>query len=618
MQRRAPARIMGAFPRPREEPVYGDPDAHSRISEILKRHSTNPADVRELAVARLPREGITRVLELGCGYGGFTTFLARHLGPGVRIEGIDRFESNREPFLAAASAHGAEASFLVSELPDRLDAHEGTYDLVVASYSFYFFPSMLNEIVRVLRRGGIFLTLTHSVRNLGELYAFFDSIVTITPLLQIIHRFSAENGETLLRTRFEQVQAIPFPNALRFDAADLDPLLTYLHWKRPFWEGHCDPERIEQGILEQAQQRGEFSLNKDDMIFVARKAGPEPRRFCATCGGPLNHQEVEGRRRQVCSSCKRVAYVNPLPVASALVVNEARELLLVRRARDPYKGMWCMPVGFAEVGETIAEAALRELVEEAGVEGEIVCLVDAGSHENPVYGDLLIVTFEVRARAGTPCAGDDADEVGWFPVRNVPRLAFDAQARALERYVEAHAEEWRIVDSMRTLATRGERAPLSRRGAGDRDPFLSDELIRMIEDDHEAVVRLWMEDVCTNPSTPAYRGLDPDLLEVRGEAVLGRFGDWLRRVTSNAELATGFRAIGRSRRRLGIPLQELVASFILFKKHLWLHGLSRGVWQSTSDVVRLLEMDRRVVAFFDHAIFHVIVGYEEGDAHSAR
>ena len=123
-------------------------------------------------------------------------------------------------------------------------------------------------------------------------------------------------------------------------------------------------------------------------------------------------QPVGDRPREVCSVCGEIFYQNPLPAAAALVLDGDRRVLLVRRKFPPNQGMWCLPTGFAEMGETIAEAALRELREETGLTGRVARLIDADSWKSSFYGDVLVVTFEVDKLSGTETAGDDADDAG--------------------------------------------------------------------------------------------------------------------------------------------------------------------------------------------------------------
>jgi ADP-ribose pyrophosphatase YjhB (NUDIX family) len=157
--------------------------------------------------------------------------------------------------------------------------------------------------------------------------------------------------------------------------------------------------------------------------------------FCNFCGNKLEKGVVDGRRRQVCGTCGQVYYENPLPVVSIILSNGKGELLLVRRAQEPAKGMWCFPIGFAECGESIEEAALRELKEESGVEGRIVGLLDVCSDRTGMYGEVVVVTFRAEKVGGTEAAGDDACDVDYFPLARLPQLAFSSQERALQKFL---------------------------------------------------------------------------------------------------------------------------------------------------------------------------------------
>jgi len=157
--------------------------------------------------------------------------------------------------------------------------------------------------------------------------------------------------------------------------------------------------------------------------------------FCNFCGNSLDKGVVDGRQRQICNTCGQVYYANPLPVVSIILSNEKGELLLVKRAEEPAKGMWCFPIGFAECGESIEEAALRELKEESGVEGLIVGLLDVCSDQTGTYGEVVVVTFRAEKAGGVEAAGDDACDVGYFSPADMPQLAFSSQERALEKFL---------------------------------------------------------------------------------------------------------------------------------------------------------------------------------------
>ena len=107
-------------------------------------------------------------------------------------------------------------------------------------------------------------------------------------------------------------------------------------------------------------------------------------------------------------------------VGAVAVDNDA--LLLIRRARPPGTGLWSLPGGRVEPGETLAEAVVRELAEETGIEG--VCDRFVGWVER-IGTDYHYVILDFRVTvldAGEPKAGDDADEAAWVPLHEVAEL----------------------------------------------------------------------------------------------------------------------------------------------------------------------------------------------------
>ena len=99
-----------------------------------------------------------------------------------------------------------------------------------------------------------------------------------------------------------------------------------------------------------------------------------PRRIqhCRVCGAPTRYQVPtdDNRERAVCSACAEIHYENPLNVVGTVPVWE-QQVLLCRRNIEPRKGLWTLPAGFMELGETTAEGAARETLEEAGAKIEL-------------------------------------------------------------------------------------------------------------------------------------------------------------------------------------------------------------------------------------------------------
>jgi 8-oxo-dGTP diphosphatase len=108
---------------------------------------------------------------------------------------------------------------------------------------------------------------------------------------------------------------------------------------------------------------------------------------------------------------------------------DARELLLVRRGREPYEGRWALPGGFVEENEPLEHAARRELEEETGL-ATLEPMRQVGAFGDPgrdPRGWTVGVAFllELASGAGAVRGGDDAAEAAWHRVDMLPPLAFD-------------------------------------------------------------------------------------------------------------------------------------------------------------------------------------------------
>jgi ADP-ribose pyrophosphatase YjhB (NUDIX family) len=93
---------------------------------------------------------------------------------------------------------------------------------------------------------------------------------------------------------------------------------------------------------------------------------------CRVCGQPTTYRTPpdDNRERAICNACGEIHYENPINVVGTLPVWEDK-VLLCRRAIEPRHGLWTLPAGFLELGESIEEGARRETDEEAGARIEL-------------------------------------------------------------------------------------------------------------------------------------------------------------------------------------------------------------------------------------------------------
>ena len=104
-------------------------------------------------------------------------------------------------------------------------------------------------------------------------------------------------------------------------------------------------------------------------------------------------------------------------VCVGAIARRGDELLLVRRGADPGRGLWSVPGGRVEPGEALADAVVRELREETGLDGTCGAFVGCVERIGASY-HFVILDFEVEV-TGDPIAGDDADEARWVAVSSL-------------------------------------------------------------------------------------------------------------------------------------------------------------------------------------------------------
>jgi 8-oxo-dGTP diphosphatase len=162
-------------------------------------------------------------------------------------------------------------------------------------------------------------------------------------------------------------------------------------------------------------------------------------KHCPYCGAQLDLVEIKHRLRPACSSCGFVQHRNPAPTVSILVVDGDR-VLLGRRGESPGKGTWSLPSGYIDYEEDFLTAAIRETKEETGLEVEIRSVINlVSSFVSPRF-HFLGVYVVGRVVGGRLVAGDDLEEVEWFPIEgSLPEMGFQEDVGIIEMYAGGFA-----------------------------------------------------------------------------------------------------------------------------------------------------------------------------------
>jgi 8-oxo-dGTP diphosphatase len=169
------------------------------------------------------------------------------------------------------------------------------------------------------------------------------------------------------------------------------------------------------------------------------------KRYCPYCGVPLTNRESDGRMRLYCEQEQRFIYENPIPAVTGIVADEAGRILVIRRNREPGRNGWALPGGFIEMKESPLDAARREIEEECGIAVRDPSLVDITYEESKFFGtSILIIAYSFGGFEGTLRPGDDAADVRFCGLDELPRMAFESHDRMIARFLEKRDERRRL------------------------------------------------------------------------------------------------------------------------------------------------------------------------------
>ncbi len=179
---------------------------------------------------------------------------------------------------------------------------------------------------------------------------------------------------------------------------------------------------------------GELGLSKDEvkkwlvaienaMGAPAVSIGADGKAILTEAGrGLLSEFETKSRlaRSQVQNLWKK-----PWVTADGIVVIED-QIVLIKRGKEPFKGMHALPGGIVEYGETLEECVVREFEEETGLRTRVLDLVGVYSTaDRDPRGHFITIAFNLQPIGGTLRGGDDAADAGLFPLDRLPELAAD-------------------------------------------------------------------------------------------------------------------------------------------------------------------------------------------------
>ncbi len=139
----------------------------------------------------------------------------------------------------------------------------------------------------------------------------------------------------------------------------------------------------------------------------------------------------------------------------------------------------------------------------------------------------------------------------------------------------------------------------------------SRKLVDLIEKSADEMSRNYVAEISRDPRMPTYKKLDSEDIYRRTYNVYSQLGKWMSRETSREQIRVHWTSLGALRRREGFPLSEIVLSLCHERRLLWNKVQAEGLLDTALDLYQALDLQHRVVVFFDLALYYAAVGYEE-------
>lgn len=182
------------------------------------------------------------------------------------------------------------------------------------------------------------------------------------------------------------------------------------------------------------------------MILIPLKNGadiPMPHlifMYCPLCGTSLSEKEIHHIQRLYCPKCHYVHYQQPNLVA-LVVIEYDDKLLLLKRNREPAKGLWNFCGGYVEYGETVQEAAIREAKEEANIEIQLEKLIGIYGGEE---GSNIVAAYQAQLLrhqlSHLAVQLDEASELAFFAWDKLPAFAFPVHQQIVRDWKKLKTE----------------------------------------------------------------------------------------------------------------------------------------------------------------------------------
>lgn len=161
-------------------------------------------------------------------------------------------------------------------------------------------------------------------------------------------------------------------------------------------------------------------------------------KFCPFCGRKLKLKDDEGKKRKFCKSCGWTYYPHVSCAVAAVIVKDTK-MLMVKRAREPYKNTWMFPAGFVDYGEHPLETLAREVKEETGLKVKEAILMEiVQTKDDPRAPGHFCFFYKVNVSGGRIKTNKEENkEIAWFSLKRPPKIGWQAHKYIYKKFLKS-------------------------------------------------------------------------------------------------------------------------------------------------------------------------------------
>lgn len=166
--------------------------------------------------------------------------------------------------------------------------------------------------------------------------------------------------------------------------------------------------------------------------------------YCLLCGSKMETRVIENRDREICPACGWI-YYEALKVSAGVRIEKGGKLLLVQRGINPWKGKWYLPAGFVEVDEEPYQGAIREALEETGLQVKIKNLAKVYTYTDDPRGSGIVVLYDAEILGGDLRLTPETLDAGFFSKDELEKMELAGTS------ARKQVDDWlQVNDSART------------------------------------------------------------------------------------------------------------------------------------------------------------------------